>query len=70
MELTDAVIGLIIAAIVSIVSLTIKSLHGSSCWTRDACCICNGDEKKPHTPPTTPPPSPVLHRKPLNESNI
>ena len=39
-ELSDAILGLIIAAIVSILTLTIKHLHGSTCWSRDVCCSC------------------------------
>ena len=39
-ELSDAVLGLIIAAIVSILTLTIKNLHGSKCWSKEACCSC------------------------------
>jgi len=39
-ELSDAVLGLIIAAIVSILSLTIKNLHGSQCWSKEVCCSC------------------------------
>jgi hypothetical protein len=39
-ELSDAVLGLIIAAIVSILTLTIKNLHGSKCWSKDVCCSC------------------------------
>ena len=39
-ELSDAVLGLIIAAIVSILSLTIKHLHGSQCWSKEVCCSC------------------------------
>ncbi len=39
-ELSDAILGLIIAAIVSILTLTIKHLHGSTCWSRDVCCAC------------------------------
>ena len=39
-ELSDAVLGLIIAAIVSILSLTIKNLHGSKCWSKEVCCSC------------------------------
>ena len=39
-ELSDAVLGLIIAAIVSIITLTIKNLHGSQCWSKEVCCSC------------------------------
>ena len=39
-ELSDAVLGLIIAAIVSILTLTIKNLHGSQCWSKEVCCSC------------------------------
>jgi hypothetical protein len=39
-ELSDAILGLIIAAIVSILTLTIKNIHGSKCWSRDVCCEC------------------------------
>ncbi len=39
-ELSDAVLGLIIAAIVSILSLTIKHLAGSQCWSKEVCCSC------------------------------
>jgi hypothetical protein len=39
-ELSDAVLGLIIAAIVSILTLTIKNLHGSKCWSKEVCCSC------------------------------
>jgi hypothetical protein len=39
-ELSDAILGLIIASIVSILTLTIKNLHGSKCWSKDACCSC------------------------------
>ena len=42
-ELSDAVLGLIIAAIVSILSLTIKHLHGSQCWSKEVCCSCAPD---------------------------
>tara|TARA_R110000868_G_scaffold8775_1_gene44954 strand:+ start:678 stop:860 length:183 start_codon:yes stop_codon:yes gene_type:complete len=42
-ELSDAVLGLIIAAIVSILTLTIKNLHGSKCWSKEACCSCAPD---------------------------
>ena len=49
-ELSDAVLGLIIAAIVSILSLTIKNLHGSQCWSKEVCCSC-----APLAPPLAPP---------------
>jgi hypothetical protein len=39
-ELSDAILGLIIAAIVSILTLTIKSIHGSKCWSKEVCCEC------------------------------
>ena len=39
-ELSNAVLGLIIAAIVSILTLTIKNLHGSQCWSKEVCCSC------------------------------
>jgi hypothetical protein len=42
-ELSDAILGLIIASIVSILTLTIKNLHGSKCWSKDACCSCAPD---------------------------
>ena len=48
-ELSDAVLGLIIAAIVSILSLTIKHLHGSQCWSKEVCCSC-----APIAPPVAP----------------
>ncbi len=48
-ELSDAVLGLIIAAIVSILTLTIKHLHGSQCWSKEVCCSC-----APLAPPVAP----------------
>ena len=39
-ELSDAVLGLIIAATVSILTLTIKHLAGSQCWSKEVCCSC------------------------------
>ena len=40
-EVSDAVIGLIIAAIVSILTLTIKNVHDSKCWTKNECFSCS-----------------------------
>ncbi len=48
-ELSDAVLGLIIAATVSILTLTIKHLHGSQCWSKEVCCSC-----APLAPPVAP----------------
>ena len=61
-EVSEAVIALIIAGIVSILSLTIKHLSGSTCWTRDACCSCEQNNLIEETP-RAPPPSPVLITK-------
>ena len=65
-EVSEAVIALIIAGIISILTLTIKALHGSQCWTREACCSC---EQNSDIPPA-PPPSPVISHIPVNESHI
>ncbi len=48
-ELSDAVLGLIIAATVSILTLTIKHLAGSQCWSKEVCCSC-----APIAPPVAP----------------
>ena len=53
-EINEAVVALIIAGIISILTLTIKALHGSQCWTRDACCSCEQNaliEETPAAPP-------------------
>ena len=61
-EVSEAVIALIIAGIISILTLTIKALHGSQCWTREACCSCEQNNLIEEIPPA-PPPSPVLITK-------
>ena len=69
-EVSEAVIALIIAGIVSILSLTIKHLAGSRCWTREACCSCEQNNLIEETP-RAPPPSPVIEHKPVvDESHI
>ena len=68
-EVSEAVIALIIAGIVSILSLTIKHLAGSRCWTREACCSCEQNNLIDEKPPA-PPPSPVISHVPVNESHI
>ena len=62
MSLNDAIIGLIIAAIVSILTLTIKNVHDSKCWTKNECFSCS--EKRTVADPDTPPPTPVIHTTP------
>ena len=68
-EVSEAVIALIIAGIISILTLTIKALHGSQCWTREACCSCEQNNLIDEKPPA-PPPSPVISHIPVKESNI
>ncbi len=66
-EINEAIIALIIAGIISILTLTIKALHGSQCWTRDACCSCEQNNSVIDEKPPAPPLSPVLI---TNESHI
>ena len=68
-EVSEAVIALIIAGIISILTLTIKALHGSQCWTREACCSCEQNNLIDEKPPA-PPPSPIISHIPVKESNI